>query len=103
MAKRLLRHPQMLMTLFNEKRLGVQLGRLCASANLPPSEIAKVLRVSRMTVYNWFKGGAVRSKNVDRIEIFMRIVEDNVEDQSLPVQTLKEAKLFVKDHLLGKL
>jgi uncharacterized protein YdcH (DUF465 family) len=56
-----------------------------------------------MTVYNWFKGGAVRSKNVDRIEIFMRIVEDNVEAQALPVQTLKEAKLFVKDHLLGKL
>jgi|TARA_R110000822_G_scaffold172328_3_gene311987 hypothetical protein len=88
---------------FNEKRLGVQLGRLCVSANLPPSEIAKVLNVSRMTVYNWFRGGAVRSKNVDRIEVFMRLVEDNIQAEKLPVQSYKEAKLFIKDYMLGKL
>ena len=88
---------------FNEKRLGVQLGRLCVSANLPPSEVAKVLQVSRMSIYNWFKGGAVRSRNVDRIEIFMRLVSDYVVRNELPMQTYKETKQFVKDHILGKL
>ena len=88
---------------FNEKRLGVQLGRLCASANLPPSEIAKVLNVSRMTVYNWFRGGAVRSKNVDRIEVFMRLVSDYIESKDLPLQSYKESKQFIKEHILGKL
>jgi len=87
----------------NPIRLGVQLGRLCVSANLPPSEVAKVLEVSRMSVYNWFKGGAVRSRNVDRIEIFMRLVSDYIESKALPLQTLKETKQFMKDHILGKL
>ena len=32
----------------NPMRLGVQLGKLCVSANLPPSEVAKFLQVSRM-------------------------------------------------------
>jgi hypothetical protein len=87
----------------NPMRLGVQLGKLCVSANLPPSEVAKVLQVSRMSIYNWFKGGAVRSRNVDRIEIFMRLVSDYVVRDELPMQTYKETKQFVKDHILGKL
>ena len=87
----------------NPMRLGVQLGRLCVSANLPPSEVAKVLDVSRMSVYNWFKGGAVRSKNVDRIEIFMRLVSDYIESKDLPLQSYKESKQFIKKHILGKL
>ena len=87
----------------NPMRLGVQLGRLCVSANLPPSEVAKVLEVSRMSVYNWFKGGAVRSKNVDRIEIFMRLVSDYIKSEDLPLQSYKESKQFIKEHILGKL
>jgi predicted DNA-binding protein YlxM (UPF0122 family) len=87
----------------NPMRLGVQLGKLCVSANLPPSEVAKVLQVSRMSIYNWFKGGAVRSRNVDRIEIFMRLVSDYVVRDELPMQTYKETKQFMKDHILGKL
>ena len=87
----------------NPMRLGVQLGRLCVSANLPPSEVAKVLDVSRMSVYNWFKGGAVRSKNVDRIEIFMRLVSDYIKSEDLPLQSYKVSKQFIKEHILGKL
>jgi predicted DNA-binding protein YlxM (UPF0122 family) len=87
----------------NPMRLGFQLGKLCVSANLPPSEVAKVLQVSRMSIYNWFKGGAVRSRNVDRIEIFMRLVSDYAVRDELPMQTYKETKQFVKDHILGKL
>jgi len=44
----------------NEKRTGVQFGKLCVKANLPPSMIADALGVSRMSVYNWFKGKVIK-------------------------------------------
>jgi len=36
--------------------LGVSLGRKCIKHDIPVSQIAKQLGVSRMTVYNWFTG-----------------------------------------------
>jgi DNA-binding XRE family transcriptional regulator len=38
------------------KSLGVALGRLCIKHNIPVSDVAKELGVSRMAVYNWFWG-----------------------------------------------
>lgn len=38
------------------KSLGVALGRLCIKHEVSVSELAKELRVSRMTIYNWFWG-----------------------------------------------
>jgi|TARA_R110002020_G_scaffold90465_2_gene220305 transcriptional regulator with XRE-family HTH domain len=88
---------------FNDKRLGVQFGLLCVKANLPPGEVAKVLGVSRMTLYNWFRGNAVRSKNIERIEELMDIINSNLSLNSLPVQSHKEAKQFIKSNVIGKL
>ena len=36
--------------------LGVQLGSVCVKNDIPVSDVAEFLNVSRMTVYNWFKG-----------------------------------------------
>jgi DNA invertase Pin-like site-specific DNA recombinase len=36
--------------------LGVYLGRKCIKHDIPVTQIAKQLGVSRMTVYNWFVG-----------------------------------------------
>lgn len=87
---------------FNDKRLGVQFGKLCAKANLPPSMIAGVLGVSRMTIYNWFKGKALRNKNIDRLELAIDIIEDHLDQNNLPVNTHREAKEFIKNNLDGK-
>jgi transcriptional regulator with XRE-family HTH domain len=38
------------------KSLGVALGRACIRANISVSQIAQDFGVSRMTIYNWFKG-----------------------------------------------
>jgi len=88
---------------FNNKRLGVQFGQLCVKANLPPSEVAKVLGVSRMTLYNWFKGKALRSKNIERIETLTEIINNNFELNTLPVQSHKQAKEFIKLNVSGKI
>lgn len=38
------------------KSLGVALGRICIGRDIAVQSVADVFGVSRMTVYNWFKG-----------------------------------------------
>jgi predicted DNA-binding protein YlxM (UPF0122 family) len=40
----------------DQKLIGVQLGRVCLTKDIPVSDVAEFFRVSRMTVYSWFKG-----------------------------------------------
>ena len=40
----------------NPKSLGVALGRVCTQKGISVSRVADYFGVSRMTVYNWFKG-----------------------------------------------
>jgi transcriptional regulator with XRE-family HTH domain len=41
------------------KSLGVVLGRACIRANVSVSKVADEFGVTRMTIYNWFKGDSV--------------------------------------------
>jgi hypothetical protein len=41
------------------KNIGVALGRVCIKARIPVTEVASFFGVSRMTIYNWFKGDRV--------------------------------------------
>jgi hypothetical protein len=36
--------------------LGVQLGKLCVTKNIPVTDVAAFFNVSRQAVYLWFKG-----------------------------------------------
>jgi hypothetical protein len=40
----------------NPKLLGVRLGRVCIKHNIPVTNVASSLGVSRQTIYNWFIG-----------------------------------------------
>jgi len=37
-------------------QLGVKFGLICIQKDIPVADIADYFKVSRMTVYNWFKG-----------------------------------------------
>lgn len=53
----------------SKRNLGVKLGAACIAAGIPVSVVAKRLRVSRQTVYNWFTGVTKPSQaNVDQIQ-----------------------------------
>jgi hypothetical protein len=41
------------------KNIGVALGRVCIKARVPVTQVAGHFAVSRMTIYNWFKGDGV--------------------------------------------
>ena len=40
----------------NPNHLGVQLGRVCIKKNIPVTDVAEYLGVSRQAVYLWFTG-----------------------------------------------
>ena len=55
----------------NAKNPGVALGRFCIDRNIPVSQVASELGVSRMAVYNWFSGVSWPSQgHIDAIERF---------------------------------
>jgi transposase-like protein len=47
----------------SDESWGVVLGRTCIQLNIPVSEIAGRLDVSRATIYNWFWGTSVPSRH----------------------------------------
>ena len=40
----------------DQTKPGVVLGKLCIKNDIPVSDVAEFLGVTRMTVYHWFKG-----------------------------------------------
>jgi len=87
----------------NEKKLGVQFGRLCVKANLPPKLIAYALGVSRMSVYGWFRGRPIREKNIEKVEKLMEVINEYFEAQQLPVSSTIDAKIFIDTKVVDKL
>lgn len=47
----------------DDESWGVVLGRTCIQLNIPASEIASRLDVSRATIYNWFWGTTYPSRS----------------------------------------
>ena len=87
----------------NEKRTGVQFGKLCVKANLPPSMIADALGVSRMSVYNWFKGKVINQKNIEKVERCMEIIEFNLNTEKLPATNTFGARTFIIENVINKI
>ena len=40
----------------DQTKLGVRLAKVCIKNDIPVNDVADFLKVTRMTVYHWFKG-----------------------------------------------
>jgi predicted DNA-binding protein YlxM (UPF0122 family) len=40
----------------DQEKLGVRLAQVCIKHDIPVKDVADFLKVTRMTVYHWFKG-----------------------------------------------
>ena len=80
----------------DSNRLGVKLGRLCVEANLPAAYVAKALETSRISIYNWFRGGGIREDKRRRIEVFMDLVQEDMKNGLLPAVNTITAKLYIE-------
>ena len=83
----------------NPKRIGVKLAKVCVKANLPSIHVAKAFGVSRMTIHSWFRGSPVRDKNNTRIEHFIELVEQGLNDTLLPAEDLVSAKKYLESEI----
>lgn len=46
----------------NSNSLGVRLGKMCVSKNIPVTDVASFFGISRQAVYLWFRGDVNPSK-----------------------------------------
>ena len=83
----------------NYKRIGVKLAKVCVKANLPSLYVAKTFGVSRMTIHSWFRGSPVRDKNNTRIEHFIELVEQGLNDTLLPAEDLVSTKKYLESEI----
>jgi hypothetical protein len=75
---------------------GVDLGKLCVEYNLPASYVAKVLDVTRMTVYSWFHGRAIRVSLLPKVEALSKLLREDAAAGKLPAKNNVDAKLYLE-------
>ena len=76
---------------------GIALAQACVGANLPAKYVAVALKVTRMTVYSWFRGKPIRDKNRKLVEVFTDLVESDTAKGMLPARNTLEAKAYIEE------
>lgn len=76
--------------------LGVQLGRLCVEANLPAVYVAKILDVSRNSIYGWFRGKPMHESKRKVVNAFISLVEQDMANGILPARSMKSARAYLQ-------
>lgn len=84
----------------DEENLGVQLGRACVAANIPAAHVAVALEASRMTVYNWFRGGDIRRHRRKEVRAFIDILQCDMDTGRLPARSVADSRDYI-DALVG--
>jgi hypothetical protein len=82
-------------------RLGLDLAATCINANLPAVYVADVLGVTRASIHEWFRGGSIRPSRRDKIETFIRLVEEDTKRGLLPAKNLRDARAYLGD-MIGR-
>jgi len=77
--------------------LGAELGKLCAKSNLYIAHVAHALKVSRMTLHSWFRGGKIRAKNEKVIHAFIKLVREDMEKEVLPARSLAASRAYIQE------
>lgn len=82
-------------------RLGMDLANTCIKANLPAAYVAQVFDTSRQTIHAWFRGGVIRPRKRQRVEVFITLLEEDLKKGILPCRNLRDAKAYLRD-MAGK-
>jgi hypothetical protein len=83
--------------------LGAELGKLCSKANLSLVHVSRALRVTRMTVHSWLRGGKIRAKNEIIIKTFIILVRGDIDEKVLPARSFKASKAYIEKMIGAKI
>tara|TARA_Y100001973_G_C5208374_1_gene343415 strand:+ start:5659 stop:5892 length:234 start_codon:yes stop_codon:yes gene_type:complete len=60
----------------DDSLLGVKLGGICVQNDIPVNDVAEFLKVTRMTIYNWFTGKTrVRGPYLEEVKKLIKKLE----------------------------
>jgi len=76
--------------------LGRELAKLCIHSNIPMPCIAKALGVTRLTVFNWFRGKAINERRHLAVHSLMASIKWGLSRGELPAKNLAHARQFVE-------
>ena len=76
--------------------LSVELAKLCVEAKISPSNIAKILGVTRGAVYRWMKGGKIQEERRPRVQKFVEAIKKSLASGELPAINRIETDRFVE-------
>ncbi len=79
----------------DKDRVGIQLAKICVEAKLPLLYVAKYFGVSRMAVHGWFRGNYIKEQNCIKIQKFINLLKEDLQEGTLPVSSIKKAKLYL--------
>lgn len=67
------------MEALDSTKLGVRLGQLCIQNDIPVKDVSELLKISRVTVYNWFTGKTKVKANLrETVERIIQKLEPDV-------------------------
>ena len=79
----------------DKDRVGIQLAKICVEAKLPLLYVAKYFGVSRMAVHGWFRGNYIKEQNCIKIQKFINLLKEDLQEGTLAVSSIKKAKLYL--------
>lgn len=80
--------------------LGIELAKLCVTCNIPMPCIAKALGVTKLTVFNWFRGKAINEKRHTGVHSLMASIKWGMSRGELPAKNLAHARQFIESMTL---
>lgn len=76
--------------------MGTVLAKKCIAANLPSTMVARLLGVSRQSLYMWFRGAGIQPERLPLVEALIKIIEFDMAAGVLPLKDYKSSKEYYK-------
>lgn len=76
--------------------IGTVLAKKCIAANLPSTIVARLLGVSRQSLYMWFRGAGIQPERLPLVEALIKIIESDMAAGVLPLKDYKSSKEYYK-------
>ena len=70
------------------------LAKKCIAANIPSTMVAKLMGVSRQTIYAWFRGGEIQSERVPMVKTLIKVIDQDTAKGILPLKDYKSSKNY---------
>lgn len=85
----------------DDNNLGITLAKVCVRANLPLAYVAAALGVTKLSVFHWFRGRAIRLNYRNTVHAFISLVEKDLEAGRLPAANQDRAKGYIQE-MIGR-